>query len=210
MNSAGGILLKYSSSVASTDSIATYMNACIYPYSMSMHDHNILNMHNILGAYLECATFCNYFYTVYLPLVSTSTNYFGCVSACAFYWPQYSATFYMRFIWPHGESLTTCVCIPFQGSLIACEFLLQNAADVNQRDAKGRGPLHHATYLGHTGWVVPRHNTFPVSFLTIVNVLFESLVNILKNSFHGQWCSLQSRLMFSSFLHSYCSSGSMA
>uniref|UniRef100_A0A8C7FR63 Arf-GAP with coiled-coil, ANK repeat and PH domain-containing protein n=1 Tax=Oncorhynchus kisutch TaxID=8019 RepID=A0A8C7FR63_ONCKI len=39
------------------------------------------------------------------------------------------------------------------GSLIACEFLLQNAADVNQRDAKGRGPLHHATYLGHTGQV---------------------------------------------------------
>lgn len=83
MNSAGGILLKYSSSVASTDSIATYMNACIYPYSMSMHDHNILNMH-ILGAYLECATFCNYFYTVYLPLVSTSTNTFGCASARAF------------------------------------------------------------------------------------------------------------------------------
>uniref|UniRef100_A0AAY4C9Z9 Arf-GAP with coiled-coil, ANK repeat and PH domain-containing protein n=1 Tax=Denticeps clupeoides TaxID=299321 RepID=A0AAY4C9Z9_9TELE len=39
------------------------------------------------------------------------------------------------------------------GSLIACEFLLQNAADVNQTDAKGRGPLHHATYLGHTGQV---------------------------------------------------------
>uniref|UniRef100_A0A8C7ISE8 Arf-GAP with coiled-coil, ANK repeat and PH domain-containing protein n=1 Tax=Oncorhynchus kisutch TaxID=8019 RepID=A0A8C7ISE8_ONCKI len=41
----------------------------------------------------------------------------------------------------------------FGGSLIACEFLLQNAADVNQRDARGRGPLHHATYLGHTGQV---------------------------------------------------------
>ncbi|XP_075897953.1 arf-GAP with coiled-coil, ANK repeat and PH domain-containing protein 3 isoform X2 [Nelusetta ayraudi] len=39
------------------------------------------------------------------------------------------------------------------GSLIACEFLLQNAADVNQKDARGRGPLHHATYLGHTGQV---------------------------------------------------------
>ncbi|XP_029688961.1 arf-GAP with coiled-coil, ANK repeat and PH domain-containing protein 3-like isoform X1 [Takifugu rubripes] len=39
------------------------------------------------------------------------------------------------------------------GSLIACEFLLQNAADVNLRDVKGRGPLHHATYLGHTGQV---------------------------------------------------------
>ncbi|KAG6936359.1 arf-GAP with coiled-coil, ANK repeat and PH domain-containing protein 1, partial [Chelydra serpentina] len=40
-----------------------------------------------------------------------------------------------------------------QGSLIACEFLLQNGADVNQRDIRGRAPLHHATYLGHTGQV---------------------------------------------------------
>ncbi|XP_061591191.1 arf-GAP with coiled-coil, ANK repeat and PH domain-containing protein 3 [Cololabis saira] len=39
------------------------------------------------------------------------------------------------------------------GSLIACELLLQNAADVNQRDSRGKGPLHHATYLGHTGQV---------------------------------------------------------
>ncbi|XP_062842450.1 arf-GAP with coiled-coil, ANK repeat and PH domain-containing protein 3b [Trichomycterus rosablanca] len=39
------------------------------------------------------------------------------------------------------------------GSLIACEFLLQNGADVNQRDSRGRGPLHHATSLGHTGQV---------------------------------------------------------
>uniref|UniRef100_A0A6Q2XN81 Arf-GAP with coiled-coil, ANK repeat and PH domain-containing protein n=1 Tax=Esox lucius TaxID=8010 RepID=A0A6Q2XN81_ESOLU len=39
------------------------------------------------------------------------------------------------------------------GSLVACEFLLQNAANVNQQDAQGRGPLHHATILGHTGQV---------------------------------------------------------
>ncbi|XP_026076874.1 arf-GAP with coiled-coil, ANK repeat and PH domain-containing protein 3 isoform X4 [Carassius auratus] len=39
------------------------------------------------------------------------------------------------------------------GSLIACEFLLQNGADVNQRDVRGRAPLHHATCLGHTGQV---------------------------------------------------------
>ncbi|XP_060766152.1 arf-GAP with coiled-coil, ANK repeat and PH domain-containing protein 3b isoform X1 [Neoarius graeffei] len=39
------------------------------------------------------------------------------------------------------------------GSLIASEFLLQNGADVNQKDARGRGPLHHATSLGHTGQV---------------------------------------------------------
>uniref|UniRef100_A0A671RBI4 Arf-GAP with coiled-coil, ANK repeat and PH domain-containing protein n=1 Tax=Sinocyclocheilus anshuiensis TaxID=1608454 RepID=A0A671RBI4_9TELE len=36
---------------------------------------------------------------------------------------------------------------------VTCEFLLQNGADVSQRDHRGRGPLHHATYLGHTGQV---------------------------------------------------------
>ncbi|ELR61365.1 Arf-GAP with coiled-coil, ANK repeat and PH domain-containing protein 3, partial [Bos mutus] len=40
-----------------------------------------------------------------------------------------------------------------QGSLIVCEFLLQNGADVNQRDSHGRAPLHHATLLGRTGQV---------------------------------------------------------
>ncbi|XP_068460252.1 arf-GAP with coiled-coil, ANK repeat and PH domain-containing protein 2 isoform X2 [Clinocottus analis] len=39
------------------------------------------------------------------------------------------------------------------GSLVTCEFLLQNAAHVNQQDAQGRAPLHHATMLGHTGQV---------------------------------------------------------
>ncbi|XP_035295523.1 arf-GAP with coiled-coil, ANK repeat and PH domain-containing protein 1 isoform X3 [Cricetulus griseus] len=36
-------------------------------------------------------------------------------------------------------------------SLRACEFLLQNGANVNQADSAGRGPLHHATILGHPG-----------------------------------------------------------
>nr|XP_042703694.1 arf-GAP with coiled-coil, ANK repeat and PH domain-containing protein 1 [Chrysemys picta bellii] len=36
-------------------------------------------------------------------------------------------------------------------SLLACEFLLQNGANVNQADSAGQGPLHHATILGHTG-----------------------------------------------------------
>ncbi|XP_029104989.1 arf-GAP with coiled-coil, ANK repeat and PH domain-containing protein 2-like isoform X3 [Scleropages formosus] len=39
------------------------------------------------------------------------------------------------------------------GSLVTCEFLLQNGANVNQPDVCGRGPLHHATILGHTGQV---------------------------------------------------------
>ncbi|KAJ8416627.1 hypothetical protein AAFF_G00325050 [Aldrovandia affinis] len=38
-------------------------------------------------------------------------------------------------------------------SLAACEFLLQNGANVNQADSNGRGPLHHGTILGHTGLV---------------------------------------------------------
>ncbi|KAJ8008307.1 hypothetical protein DPEC_G00103480 [Dallia pectoralis] len=37
--------------------------------------------------------------------------------------------------------------------LAACEFLLQNGANVNTADCDRRGPLHHATILGHTGLV---------------------------------------------------------
>ncbi|KFW89172.1 Arf-GAP with coiled-coil, ANK repeat and PH domain-containing protein 3, partial [Phalacrocorax carbo] len=37
--------------------------------------------------------------------------------------------------------------------LLDSQFRLQNGADVNQRDIRGRAPLHHATYLGHTGQV---------------------------------------------------------
>ncbi|NWZ43787.1 ACAP3 protein, partial [Brachypodius atriceps] len=51
------------------------------------------------------------------------------------------------------ESKTPLIQAVTGGSLIACEFLLQNGADVNQRDSRGRAPLHHATYLGHTGQV---------------------------------------------------------
>ncbi|XP_025956414.1 arf-GAP with coiled-coil, ANK repeat and PH domain-containing protein 3 isoform X4 [Dromaius novaehollandiae] len=51
------------------------------------------------------------------------------------------------------ENKTPLIQAVMGGSLIACEFLLQNGADVNQRDIQGRAPLHHATYLGHTGQV---------------------------------------------------------
>uniref|UniRef100_A0A3B4FF54 Arf-GAP with coiled-coil, ANK repeat and PH domain-containing protein n=1 Tax=Pundamilia nyererei TaxID=303518 RepID=A0A3B4FF54_9CICH len=51
------------------------------------------------------------------------------------------------------EGKTPLIQAVIGGSLIACEFLLQNGADVNQRDMRGRGPLHHATDLGHTGQV---------------------------------------------------------
>jgi len=34
------------------------------------------------------------------------------------------------------------------------EFLLLNGAKVDIRDNNGQGPLHHATQLGHTGYVV--------------------------------------------------------
>ncbi|XP_055656867.1 arf-GAP with coiled-coil, ANK repeat and PH domain-containing protein 3 isoform X3 [Falco peregrinus] len=51
------------------------------------------------------------------------------------------------------ENKTPLIQAVMGGSLITCEFLLQNGADVNQRDSRGRAPLHHATYLGHTGQV---------------------------------------------------------
>ncbi|XP_053432625.1 arf-GAP with coiled-coil, ANK repeat and PH domain-containing protein 3 isoform X2 [Nycticebus coucang] len=51
------------------------------------------------------------------------------------------------------EGKTPLVQAVLGGSLIVCEFLLQNGADVNQRDSQGRAPLHHATLLGHTGQV---------------------------------------------------------
>ncbi|KFO09739.1 Arf-GAP with coiled-coil, ANK repeat and PH domain-containing protein 3, partial [Balearica regulorum gibbericeps] len=51
------------------------------------------------------------------------------------------------------ENKTPLIQAVMGGSLIACDFLLQNGADVNQRDIRGRAPLHHATYLGHTGQV---------------------------------------------------------
>ncbi|XP_067833361.1 arf-GAP with coiled-coil, ANK repeat and PH domain-containing protein 2-like [Heptranchias perlo] len=37
------------------------------------------------------------------------------------------------------------------GSLTACEFLLQNGANINHRDARGQGAIHVATHAGHTG-----------------------------------------------------------
>ncbi|XP_060690756.1 arf-GAP with coiled-coil, ANK repeat and PH domain-containing protein 2-like isoform X2 [Hemiscyllium ocellatum] len=57
--------------------------------------------------------------------------------------------------WVHAEDnkATPLIQAVLGGSLVACEFLLQNGADVNHRDCHGRGPLHHATILGHTGQV---------------------------------------------------------
>ncbi|KAL8177066.1 UNVERIFIED_CONTAM: Arf-GAP with coiled-coil, ANK repeat and PH domain-containing protein 1 [Gekko kuhli] len=49
------------------------------------------------------------------------------------------------------ESRTPLLQAVAANSLLACEFLLQNGASVNQADSRGRAPLHHATILGHTG-----------------------------------------------------------
>nr|XP_046236346.1 arf-GAP with coiled-coil, ANK repeat and PH domain-containing protein 1 [Scatophagus argus] len=51
------------------------------------------------------------------------------------------------------ESSTPLIQAVSANALAACEFLLQNGATVNQADINGRGPLHHATILGHTGLV---------------------------------------------------------
>ncbi|XP_051510097.1 arf-GAP with coiled-coil, ANK repeat and PH domain-containing protein 1-like isoform X2 [Myxocyprinus asiaticus] len=51
------------------------------------------------------------------------------------------------------DSRTPLIQAAMANSLAACEFLLQNGANVNLVDSDGRGPLHHATVLGHTGLV---------------------------------------------------------
>uniref|UniRef100_A0A8C6THL9 Arf-GAP with coiled-coil, ANK repeat and PH domain-containing protein n=1 Tax=Neogobius melanostomus TaxID=47308 RepID=A0A8C6THL9_9GOBI len=51
------------------------------------------------------------------------------------------------------ESSTPLIQAVSANALAACEFLLQNGANVNQADSNGRGPLHHGTILGHTGLV---------------------------------------------------------
>uniref|UniRef100_A0A8C4F4H5 Arf-GAP with coiled-coil, ANK repeat and PH domain-containing protein n=1 Tax=Dicentrarchus labrax TaxID=13489 RepID=A0A8C4F4H5_DICLA len=51
------------------------------------------------------------------------------------------------------DSSTPLIQAVTANALAACEFLLQNSANVNQADSNGRGPLHHATILGHTGLV---------------------------------------------------------
>ncbi|XP_068164514.1 arf-GAP with coiled-coil, ANK repeat and PH domain-containing protein 1 isoform X3 [Antennarius striatus] len=51
------------------------------------------------------------------------------------------------------ESSTPLIQAVSVNALAACEFLLQNGANVNLVDSSGRGPLHHATILGHTGLV---------------------------------------------------------
>ncbi|XP_073699977.1 arf-GAP with coiled-coil, ANK repeat and PH domain-containing protein 2-like [Garra rufa] len=51
------------------------------------------------------------------------------------------------------QNRTPLIMAVHGGSLVTCEFLLQNSASVNQQDNLGRGPLHHATILGHTGQV---------------------------------------------------------
>ncbi|XP_040271368.1 arf-GAP with coiled-coil, ANK repeat and PH domain-containing protein 1 [Bufo bufo] len=55
--------------------------------------------------------------------------------------------------WVHSEEdgRTPLIQAVHSDSLVACEFLLQNGASVNQVDRKGRGPLHHATLQGYTG-----------------------------------------------------------
>uniref|UniRef100_A0A674A0A6 Arf-GAP with coiled-coil, ANK repeat and PH domain-containing protein n=1 Tax=Salmo trutta TaxID=8032 RepID=A0A674A0A6_SALTR len=55
--------------------------------------------------------------------------------------------------WSHAEEegRTALIGSTFGGSLSACEFLLQNGANVNYRDQRGQGALHTAATWGHTG-----------------------------------------------------------
>ncbi|XP_069390946.1 arf-GAP with coiled-coil, ANK repeat and PH domain-containing protein 2 isoform X3 [Paralichthys olivaceus] len=49
------------------------------------------------------------------------------------------------------EGRTGLIGAAVGGSLLACEFLLQNGANINYRDLRGRGALHAAATAGHTG-----------------------------------------------------------
>ncbi|XP_062849543.1 arf-GAP with coiled-coil, ANK repeat and PH domain-containing protein 2 [Trichomycterus rosablanca] len=51
------------------------------------------------------------------------------------------------------QSRTPLIQAVHGGSLLTCEFLLQNSANMDQQDARGRAALHHAAMLGHTGLV---------------------------------------------------------
>ncbi|XP_037534275.1 BAR_ACAPs and ArfGap_ACAP domain-containing protein [Nematolebias whitei] len=51
------------------------------------------------------------------------------------------------------EGRTALIGAAVGGSLLACEFLLQNGANINHRDLRGRGALHAAATAGHTGQV---------------------------------------------------------
>ncbi|XP_039618724.1 BAR_ACAPs and ArfGap_ACAP domain-containing protein isoform X3 [Polypterus senegalus] len=51
------------------------------------------------------------------------------------------------------EGRTPLISAMHGDSLVACEFLLLNGANVNHRDNCGQGALHAATYRGHTGQV---------------------------------------------------------
>ncbi|KAM4566113.1 arf-GAP with coiled-coil, ANK repeat and PH domain-containing protein 2 isoform 1-T3 [Odontesthes bonariensis] len=51
------------------------------------------------------------------------------------------------------EGRTALIGAAVGGSLSACEFLLQNGANVNHRDLRGQGALHAAATAGHTGQV---------------------------------------------------------
>ncbi|XP_028817224.1 arf-GAP with coiled-coil, ANK repeat and PH domain-containing protein 2 [Denticeps clupeoides] len=54
---------------------------------------------------------------------------------------------------PEEEGRTALIAAAIGGSLLACEFLLQNGANVNHRDQRGQGSLHAAATRGHTGQV---------------------------------------------------------
>lgn len=57
--------------------------------------------------------------------------------------------------WSHPEEhgRTALIAAATGGSLMACEFLLLNGANVNYRDQRGQGALHVAATWGHTGQV---------------------------------------------------------
>uniref|UniRef100_A0AAR2KUE4 Arf-GAP with coiled-coil, ANK repeat and PH domain-containing protein n=1 Tax=Pygocentrus nattereri TaxID=42514 RepID=A0AAR2KUE4_PYGNA len=91
----------------------------------------------------------------------TSSDLYPCLllywASCASSLPDMAEAFALgadaNWVNMEDQSRTPLMQAVQGGSLVTCEFLLQNAANVDQSDARGRAALHHATILGHTGQV---------------------------------------------------------
>ena len=42
--------------------------------------------------------------------------------------------------------------------MVPVEFMLVNGAKIDMKDDRGQSALHHATLMGHTGYVGNRHS----------------------------------------------------
>nr|XP_055073178.1 arf-GAP with coiled-coil, ANK repeat and PH domain-containing protein 2-like isoform X1 [Misgurnus anguillicaudatus] len=151
------------------DSLFSYFNTSAKPRSLKSTDSEIQNLadgnretlnatntHNteVTEPQAECAAGD-------LPVYSEPNHV---TPGLQLYWASFSRSLpdmaealahgaHVNWINTDDDNRTPLIMAVHGGSLVTCEFLLQNSASVNQQDNLGRGPLHHATILGHTGQV---------------------------------------------------------